>query len=372
MSRENRNKNLDSEHLYDRIVKAKTDWEATFDSIPDMICIINKEGRIVRVNRAFSRRLKKSYEAIIGAHCTEIIHDSPGYPGSRPFRSMVDVSEPVQQEWNMAIEGDIFTTSLSPFHDTAGNLQGSILIFRDITDKKRLEERLIQSEKMAAVGTFAAEIAHEINNPLDYIGNYVYLLSESLPPSFEKRGYLEKIQTGIDNLALMTRDLLEFARPQIEPFEHIELSPIIDAALELADKKIADAQIMVMKSYGCQDRSVVGSARMLQQVFLNLFQNALDAMQPGGKIIVTTSCNDVRCTVNVEDTGSGISEKNLARVFEPFFTTKKSLVKRGTGLGLAICYNIIKQHDGDISVFSKEGKGTVISISLPAAARSST
>jgi len=372
VSRENRDKSLDSEHLYERIVKAKTDWEATFDSIPDMICIINKEGRIVRVNRAFSRRLKKSYEAVIGAHCAEIIHDSPVHPGSRPFRTMVDAAKPVQQEWDMAIEGDIFTTSLSPFHDTTGKLQGSVLIFRDITDKKRLEERLIQSEKMAAVGTFAAEIAHEINNPLDYIGNYLYLLSESLPPNFEKRGYLEKIQTGIDNLELMTRDLLEFARPQIEPFEPIEVDPVIDAALELADKKITDARVMVVKRYGSRDRQVVGSARMLQQVFLNLFQNALDAMQPGGQIIVTTSCNEVRCAIDIEDTGSGISEKILARVFEPFFTTKKSLEKRGTGLGLAICYNIIKQHDGDISVFSKEGKGTVVSISLPAAVGNST
>ena len=360
---------MESEHLYDRIVKAKTDWEATFDSIPDMICIIDKDGKIVRVNRAFSRRMKKSYDALIGAHCAEIIHDSPVHPGSRPFSVMVDAAQPSQQEWDLAIEGDIFTTSLSPFHDTVGNLQGSILIFRDITDKKRLEERLIQSEKMAAVGTFAAEIAHEINNPLDYIGNYLYLLSESLPPDFDKRGYLKKVQLGIDNLELMTRDLLEFARPQVEPFEPLELTDVIDAALELAGKKIIDARIMVMKRYGCQNRLVVGSARMLQQVFLNLFQNALDAMQPGGHIIVTTSCNEVRCTVNVEDTGSGISEKNLARVFEPFFTTKKSLVKRGTGLGLAICYNIIKQHDGEISVFSKEGKGTVISISLPAAAR---
>ncbi len=369
MRQEHKDRNKDCEHLYEQIVKAKADWEATFDSITDMICILDKEGRIVRVNRSFSKRLKKSYEEIIGAHCTEIIHDSPVSPSSRPFRSMFDAAQPVPEEQDLAIEGDIFTASLSPFHDLAGNLQGSVLIFRDITEKKRLEERLIQSEKMVAVGTFASEIGHEINNHLDYVSNYLYLLSDSLPIDFEKRGYLEKIQIGINNLSLMTRDLLEFARPQIEPFEPLELSRIIDAALELADKKIADTRIRIMKLYGCHDQMVVGSARMLQQVFLNLFQNALDAMQPGGQITITTSDNKLRCAVDIEDTGFGISEKNLARIFEPFFTTKKSKEKRGTGLGLAICYNIIKQHDGDISVSSKEGKGTVVSISLPAAAR---
>jgi PAS domain S-box-containing protein len=368
---ERKDKNKDCEHLYEQIVKAKADWEATFDSIADMICILDKDGKIVRVNRSFSRRLKKTYEEIIGAHCTEMIHDSPVSPASRPFCSMFDAAEPVPKEQDLAIEGDIFTASLSPFHDSAGNLQGSVLIFRDVTEKKKLEERLIQSEKMAAVGTFAAEIGHEINNHLDYVGNYLYLLSESLATDFAKRRYIEKIQIGINNLTLMTCDLLEFARPQIEPFEPLELSRVIDAALELADKKIVDTRVRILKRYGCQDKMIVGSARMLQQVFLNLFQNALDAMQPGGQITVTTSDDKLRCTVDIEDTGFGIAEKNLARIFEPFFTTKKSKDKRGTGLGLAICYNIIRQHDGDISVISKEGKGTVVSISLPAAVRHS-
>jgi PAS domain S-box-containing protein len=128
VNRENNDKNKDCEHLYEQIVKAKADWEATFDSIPDMICILDKEGRIVRVNRSFSRRLKKSYEAIIGAHYTEIIHDSPISPSSRPFRNMFDAAKPVPQEQDLAIEGDIFTASLSPFRDISGNLQGAVLI----------------------------------------------------------------------------------------------------------------------------------------------------------------------------------------------------------------------------------------------------
>jgi signal transduction histidine kinase len=111
----------------------------------------------------------------------------------------------------------------------------------------------------------------------------------------------------------------------------------------------------------------MGSERMLRRVFENLIQNALDALMPGGSIVLTTFCDQARFTVEVADTGSGIAAKNIAKIFEPFFTTKKRIERRGTGLGLAICYNVIKQHNGEIAVSSKEGQGTKFVITLPPA-----
>jgi signal transduction histidine kinase len=222
-------------------------------------------------------------------------------------------------------------------------------------------------EETAAITALAAGMAHEINNPLHYINNYLYLLSEALPGDFAKREYLDKIQTGIDSLVRLTRDLIDFSQPPEEPFARVDLDRIINTALELNARPIRENKIQIVKNLGPGESPVMGSRRMLHLLFMNLIQNALDATAPGGRIEVTTRRDQARIEVFCEDTGSGISPGNIARIFDPFFTTKKSMEHRGTGLGLAICYNIVKQHQGDISVSSGEGRGTRFFITLPAA-----
>ncbi len=355
------------DRLYAQVVKAKEDWQNTVDSIPDLICILDKEARILRVNRSFSTQLNRPYDELIGVRCAEAIHASELPPSNCPFRTVINAGQTMQQEQDIEIKGSLFAASLYPFLDTAGKLRGAVHIFRDITDQKKLKDQLIQAEKMAAVGTLAAEIAHEINNPLDYINNYLYLLSESLPADFRNKEYIDRIQKGIDNLAVLTRDLLEFSRPPADAFTAVNLHHILEMSLEFTAKQINDSHIQVVKRYGCPDRFAMGSERMLRQVFVNLIQNALDALMPYGHISITTSCVDDLFIVEVEDGGSGVAAQNVSRIFEPFFTTKKAAEKRGTGLGLTICYNIIKHHGGSITVSSKEGQGTTFTITLPAA-----
>jgi len=350
--------------LYEQVLKAKADWQNTFDSISDMICILDKNARITRMNRSFSDRMRKPYEALIGAFCYEAIHASCS-PSTCQFSTVIETRQPVQNVMEIQIEDSIFTTSLFPFFDAKNNLHGAVYVFRDITDEKALENKLIQSEKMAAIGTLAAEIAHEINNPLDYITNYLYLLSESLPPEFGKREYLKKIEAGIDNLSALTRDLLEFSRPHIDIFAPVDMHKVIDESLEFAGKYIQEKQVKVIKDFRCRNDLVSGSERMLQQVLLNLILNSLDAMTNGGTISITTACSNGNFILEFMDTGVGIPEANLPRIFEPFFTTKKNSEKRGTGLGLTICYNIIYQHRGEIQVSSKMGEATKFTISLP-------
>ncbi len=235
------------------------------------------------------------------------------------------------------------------------------------TLQKALRDRLIQSEKMAAIGTLAAEIAHEINNPLDYISNYLYLLSESLPQDFPERAYLSKIEAGIDNLSALTRDLLEFSKPRTDVFTLVDIHSVIDAALEFASINILGKKVEIIMKRCNVKPMLMGAARLLQQVLLNLINNSLDAMPNGGSISIATSIVNGRIYLEFEDTGTGIPEAHLPRIFDPFFTTKKSIEKRGTGLGLTICYNIIKQHDGDIEASSRVGEGTKFRIMLPVA-----
>ncbi len=352
--------------LYAQVARAKEEWQNTVDSLPDMICILDEDGRILRVNRAFSARLCRAYDALIGSRCSEVIHSSRLPPSSCPFRGMM-TDQAVQQEQDIEINGSLFAASLYPFHDASGKLRGAVHIFRDITEQKRLKDQLIQVEKMAAVGKLAAEIAHEINNPLDYINNYLYLLSESLPQGFEKREYLDKIEQGIDNLAQLTKDLLDFSRPQTDTFSTVDLNAAISAAREFTAKQISDRGVIVTNKQDCRNAACIGSERMLQQVFVNMIQNALDAVSQGGQITITTLRAGQTVAVEFKDNGSGIDEKNISKIFEPFFTTKKALGKRGTGLGLTICYNIIRQHNGQISVSSHRGNGTTFRIELPMA-----
>jgi signal transduction histidine kinase len=350
--------------LYEQVLKAKADWQNTFDSISDMICILDKDARITRMNRSFSARMNKPYEFLLGKRCHEAIHATCS-PSTCPFSTVMETKQSIRNVMEMQIGDAVFTTSLFPFFDAESKLHGAVYVFRDITDQKILENKLIQSDKMAAIGTLAAEIAHEINNPLDYITNYLYLLSESLPPEFDKREYLKKIEAGIDNLSALTRDLLEFSRPQIDVFVPLEMHKVIDESLEFSGKYLQEKQVKVIKNYRCRTHRVAGSVRMLQQVLLNLILNSLDALPNGGTITITSSTRNGHFILEIEDTGVGIPEANLPRIFEPFFTTKKNFEKRGTGLGLTICYNIIYQHKGEIRVSSKIGEGTKFTITFP-------
>ncbi|OGW30119.1 MAG: hypothetical protein A2X56_00405 [Nitrospirae bacterium GWC2_57_13] len=353
--------------LTEQVIKAKADWQNTFDSISDLVCILDCQSRITRVNRAFSLRLNKRFEELIGVPCCEVILHSCPQQGSCAFNSVLSSRQPLLNEMDLELGDALFQTSLYPFVDKDGALQGAIRIFHDITAQKLLEEELVRSDKMAAVGKLAAEISHEINNPLDYISNYLYLLGDSLPPEFPQREYLKKIEAGIDNLAALTRDLLEFSRPQSDVLAPLNMHRVIDGSLDFSGSYLQEKQIQVVKRYACADPVVAGSERMLQQVLLNLIVNALDAMPGGGMVSVATSCDRGRFVLQFSDTGPGIAQAHLTKIFEPFFTTKKSSGKRGTGLGLTICYNIINYHKGEIHVSGGEGTGAAFTISLPLA-----
>lgn len=348
------------------MTKAEADWQDAFDAIPDLICILDRDARITRVNRSFSARLNIPPEKLVGSYCHEALHASSMPPPNCPFPIALKGRQPVQEEDREIGEAE-FSASLVPFYDSAGNPRGAIHIFREIMDRNKLTKKSTQSDKMESIGTLAAEIAHEINNPLHYINNYLYLLSEALPQDFSGKDYVQKIQGGIDNLTALTRDLLDFLRPASEEFSLMDIHAIVDASVALAEKGLIEKQIELIKDYRCSDTVVHGSGRMLQQVCQNLIQNAIDAMPDGGRIIITTSCVADQVVLEFEDTGIGIPQKNLTKIFDPFFTTKKNAPRKGTGLGLAISYNILHQHQGEITVVSREGKGAKFIIILPRA-----
>ncbi|MBN2014722.1 MAG: GHKL domain-containing protein [Candidatus Altiarchaeota archaeon] len=241
--------------------------------------------------------------------------------------------------------------------------------------KKKVEERtrqlretrdqLIQSAKMATIGTLAGGIAHEINNPLGVIlTNTQMLLAEEQEP--DERDSLELIEEGARRCRDIVVALLKYSRkPELDEHYAVNINYVIDDACALLRHQLDRENVHIRKDY-CRLPVVEGNANELQQVFTNLILNAKDAikrMRSEGEIIIKTSWEDDHVVVEVADNGCGIPEENFSKVFDPFFTTKD--VGKGTGLGLAITYKVVEKHRGRIEVSSKLGIGTTFKIKLP-------
>ena len=241
----------------------------------------------------------------------------------------------------------------------------------------------MRQEKLASLGRLAAGLAHELNNPLSSVAGFAEALQrramakEIGSPSAlaEFQEYVTLIQEEVSRAAAIVQRLLDFARQREPSFGLVDIYAVVRSAVSFVERQASFANQQIVVNPFPEGSLVWADAQMLQQVFLNLLTNALDAMEDGGEVRIgakrrrdDTGRAPGRewLDVSVSDTGSGISAENLARVFDPFFTTKE--VGKGTGLGLAICQSIIEQHRGTIEVQSEGlGKGTVVTVSLPLA-----
>ena len=236
---------------------------------------------------------------------------------------------------------------------------------RDITDKKRLEEQLARSEKLAAVGQLAAGVAHEINNPLGGILVYSYLMLEDLPPDHPERPQVEKIIREATRCKEIIKGLLDFSRQHPSRLKPIDINALVTELLGLVENHLNFQNVGLQKNLAADLPAVQGDKSKLEQVFLNLFMNAGEAMAGHGTLSVATGQNAQGAVeIRINDTGPGIHPDHLPRLFDPFFTTKE--VGRGIGLGLSVSYGIIQQHRGRIYVDATGVIGTTFVIELPA------
>jgi two-component system, NtrC family, sensor kinase len=244
------------------------------------------------------------------------------------------------------------------------------------TLEKKVEERtqelretqahLVQSEKLASIGKLAAGIAHEINNPLGGILIYSHLILEDTPPGGAHHENLKKIVRETTRCKDIVKGLLDFARPKEPEMSPVDIPEVLDRCLALMERQALFQNIRIEKSYAPDLPRVVADGGQLQQVFMNIILNAAESMNGQGALglRVDLDVNRDELTVNISDSGHGISEEDKARLFEPFFTTKE--VGKGTGLGLAISYGIVRKHRGSIEVESEVGKGAIFTVRLPA------
>jgi len=239
---------------------------------------------------------------------------------------------------------------------------GRLIIFDDVTDRAELEQRLVQADKLSSIGLLAAGVAHEVNTPLAVISTYAQMLAKQLGNDDQKSILLDKIAKQTFRASEIVNSLLNFSRTSTTLFGDVDLNKVIRETMSLLEHQIQKVGVEVKLDLAGGLPPVHGNAGKLQQVFLNLFLNARDAMDGGGILTVRTWAEEPGARVDVSDTGHGIPPEHLQRIYDPFFTTKGS--RKGTGMGLAVTYGIIQEHKGSIEVTSRQG-GTRFHLRLP-------
>ena len=284
----------------------------------------------------------------------------------RRLKSTLDIgTKQVYEVEIMTRSGEVrtATVSVSPLQGSEGQILGVLGIARDMTETKKLEQQIRNSEKLASVGKLAAGVAHEINNPLGGILNCLYNLRKGRVSAARQEEYWTSMEHGVRRVQKIVRQLLDFSQQHDPEFSPADINQIIEQVLVLTSHLFTANRIQLETMLGQGLPNIMVDRHMIEQVLMNLILNAVQAMKNGGVLTIRTAVAEGICRVDVCDTGSGIPASVLPRVFDPFFTTKGE--GEGTGLGLSVNLGIVERHGGEILVEREVGKGTVFTLCLP-------
>ncbi len=348
-------------------LKAYTD--NIIECINVAVLAIDLQGRITSCNRAFEELLNMSRRQIADSPIADVFAPDVIASIQRVAGSNLGELESSANIFKLYLENHggkklIVNLSLVPLQNPEGKSSGALIVLDDITEKVLLEDQLLQAEKLSSIGLLAAGIAHEVNTPIAGISSYTQMLLRDTPASDQRKPILEKIEKQTFRAAEIVNGLLNFSRMNASEFKALDINQLINDSLALLNHQLQQNHIKIESRFDESLPPVYGNTGKLQQVFVNLFLNARDAMPSGGELAVQTGMNESMIIVDISDTGTGIPVENLKRIFDPFFTTKA--LGKGTGLGLAVTYGIIQEHGGRIFVDSDAGKGTHFRLKLPA------
>ena len=326
--------------------------ENIIESINVGVVVEDVDGRIVGWNYALENLTGHSRSETLGKQTETVIPH-------QFLQRLSDYRFLYKQLWN----GLTVNFSMTSLVDKSGATRGRLIIVDNITDRVRLEDQLIQNEKLTSIGLLAAGVAHEVNTPLAVISSYSQMLRKQISPEDSGHKLLEKITKQTFRASEIVNSLLSFSRTNATEFSDVVIDQIIRDTLSLLEHQLRTAGIHIDYQPPADNPVILGNPGKLQQVFLNLFLNAKDAMTDGGELRVRVVAVDSKLDIIVSDTGAGISQDNVKKIYDPFFTTK--VAGKGTGLGLSVSYGIVKEHSGTISVESKLGSGTSFKLEFP-------
>ena len=350
---------LESARLVDLHDDGRRSWQDVVDAISPALCIVDHGGRIRRCNRAFADLVTVPPASLIGRPWAAFV--PPGW--ATELRRVLD-SQATGREAELRTGDRFFSVTAVPISST--DRSTIVLLFDDQTERRRLQDQLIQSEKMSAIGQLIAGIAHDLNNPLASVVGFADFLSEvpDVPPAI--REPLSVIREEAERASSIVKNLLGFARKQEHQRRSTGLAPLLEATFSLLRNQLmatrVDAELQIEPDLPPIDVDPV----QIQQVFVNLLNNAAQAILSTGRPgrILVHACRFLDgVAVDVTDDGPGMPETLASQVFEPFFTTKAE--GEGTGLGLSISQGIVREHGGRITLSTEEGKGSTFTVHLP-------
>ncbi|MFZ5623090.1 MAG: hybrid sensor histidine kinase/response regulator [Gemmatimonadota bacterium] len=350
---------LEGAHIVDLHSTSRRSWEEAVDAISPALCIVDAAGRVRRANRAFADLVRTPIVSVIGRLWPDLV--PPAWQ-----RGIEAAIRPAGHGREIELRSDERTWAITAWRIATATRAASVLLFDDQTERRRLLDQLIQSEKMSAIGQLIAGVAHDLNNPLASVVGFADFLVEApdVPPHVMEP--LRVIQQEAERAAGIVRNLLTFARKQEHHRRLMPLPSLLEGVVALLRTQLQVDRIAIHMEVAPHVPAPYLDANQMQQVFLNLLTNAAQAIASTGRGGAITIC--VRpwrdgVAVDVSDDGPGMSPELAAQVFEPFFTTKGE--GKGTGLGLSISQGIVKEHGGRITLTTSEGKGATFTVELP-------
>ncbi|MDI6726469.1 MAG: PAS domain S-box protein [Smithellaceae bacterium] len=365
--------------LEKQLRETKEFLENIMESSVDGIVTTDLRGKITYLNRAMAEMLEYTKSELIGEHISSVY--AGGITEARTIMAAL-YSQSRVENYHMQVTCKQglnlhILTSAYLLRNEEGELIGTAGIFKNVTEQKRLEMKLketqsylIESAKMRALGELVAGVAHELNNPLMASQTILHVILKNLHDGCPNRDHIEIIRKCNDRIEKIVNHLREFSRQTEINMRELDINVPIENALLITGQQLLNHNITIHKNLNADLPRILGDANQLEQVFLNLISNARDAMYEESEIRELTISSSYRyedyetfVVVSVKDTGVGIPEANLDKVLEPFFTTKP--VTKGTGLGLSLCFGIVEAHHGRIKIMSKRAEGTEVLIYIP-------
>lgn len=327
------------------------------DGIEIGVILLNREGKILFANKASEEILEQNRDVIVGKRLLSFFPQRAKELSMQKGESQVFFNKKKKN-------GVPFKLLIVPYHDSQGNERGLVANLQDMTQIYKMQEEILKIDRLAYLGEFSSTLAHEIRNPLAGIKTTAQALSEELGQDVSKKEYIDRIIKEIDRLNDLLRTFFSFAKPQSLDLTPCHIAEIIEEVKVLLAKEAEKARVTFKEDYADNVPQIPLDTNQMQQVFMNLFLNALEAMPVGGELTVEIDYQNSQegwIQVKVKDNGNGIASEHLTKIFDPFFTTKS----KGSGLGLAITHKIMEGHGGTIGVESAPGKGSTFILNLP-------
>ena len=341
--------------------------QLVLDSMRDGVMVCDTQHNLVLVNKTVERLIPLNAHEPLERPVWESIQDQE--ISAFVQRSLVNQDSVHDREFTLDSGGTtrMLSCTILPLVGS-GSIQGTILHVQDITEKRGREARLRRAESLASLTTLAAGVAHEIKNPLGSIGIHIQLMQKALKRDEGRNvdrdrleSYLEVVNEEVDRLNRIVVDFLFAVRPINVQLEERDLNDVIRDLLKFVRYELEEANIELTAELDPVLEPIALDEKYLKQALMNMVKNAIAAMPEGGTLLVQTSRRGDEVVLRISDNGVGMSDDVLGKIFEPYFTTKDF----GSGIGLTLVYKVIKEHMGEISVISHEGKGTTFTITLP-------